>query len=274
MRKFLFATVIAVAVPATSAVAADLPIHARFACDLGKTIDAIFDPNAVHLVLSDGRTLDLPQTISGSGARYANADELIVFWNKGHTAFITEGDPGTNTFSGCIVVSSKVPDPSWLTFASSEFGFSLRYPPGYTLNGGYVFEGFGPGHDISGVSFTIPNSMTTGTNLANDTRLSVETLPAATSCDAAQFLPDATNARTVTEHGTKYSVASMSDAGAGNFYDTTVYALVDTSPCLAVRYFIHSLNIGNFDPGTVHEFDRNALVGEFDAIRRTLVVGQ
>jgi len=37
-----------------------------------------------------------------------------------------------------------------------------------------------------------------------------------------------------------------------------------------VRYFIHSTNIGNYDPGTIKAFDQAALVARFDAIRKTL----
>ena len=263
----------AVALP-TGAQAADLITDVSFACNLGKTIDAAFYPDKVDLKLSDGRTLTLPQAMSGSGARYANSDESIVFWNKGNTAFITEGADETPTFNGCIQVSDMAP-AGWATFASSEFGFSLRYPPGYTVNGGYVYEGLGPGHDITGVSFTIPAGMTQGTNLADDTRLSIETLPDAPACTADLFLPDGASApTTVTENGTDYSVASLSDAGAGNIYEETVHALVGTSPCLAVRYFVHSANIDNFDPGSVTAFDAAALTAEFDAIRKTLIVGQ
>ena len=39
--------------------------------------------------------------MSGSGARYANKDETFVFWNKGDTAFVTEGNDGKDTYSGC-----------------------------------------------------------------------------------------------------------------------------------------------------------------------------
>ncbi|HET7714586.1 MAG TPA: MliC family protein [Bauldia sp.] len=255
--------------------AADLTARASFTCNLGKTIEAHFYSDFVQLQLSDGRSMRLPQALSGSGARYATADESIVFWNKGNTAFITEGDPAVDTYSGCIVVSDMVPDPDWLAFASSELGFSLRYPPGYAVDGGYVFDGFGPGRDIAGVAFTIPEAMTTGTNLAADTRLSVETMPNAPACVATAFIPGpAENVRILTENNTDYSVAESSEAGAGNVFDTTVYALLGTSPCLAVRYFVHSANIDNFDPGTVTQFDRNALIAEFDAIRKTLVVGQ
>ena len=81
-------------------------ISATFRCDGGSTIAAIFDnaPKAsVRLSLSDGRHWLLPQARSGSGARYANDDESIVFWNKGDTAFIEEG--GRTTYRDCIAKS-------------------------------------------------------------------------------------------------------------------------------------------------------------------------
>ena len=55
--------------------------------------------SSVALVLSDGRKLTLPQARSASGARYANANESFVFWNKGDTAFIEEN--GKTTYDGC-----------------------------------------------------------------------------------------------------------------------------------------------------------------------------
>ena len=82
--------------------AAAAPIRAQFSCAGGKTIDAAFfnaAPSHVELVLSDGRRLTLPQAMSGSGARYASADERVVFWNKGDTAFIDE--QGRQTYADC-----------------------------------------------------------------------------------------------------------------------------------------------------------------------------
>lgn len=246
-----------------------------FACDGGKTIAAKFYSDKVDLVLSDGRTLTLPQVMSGSGIRYANPDESFVFWSKGNTAFITEGKDGPSTYAGCIVVASVPNDKAWSVFASSSLGFSIRYPKGYTVDDKYRYEALGPGKEIGGVAFTVPKKMTTGTNLAPDTRLSVETLPDPPACTADAFLPSVTGeVKAVADDGVDYSVASLTDAGAGNLYDETVYVLAGTSPCLAVRYFIHSANIANFDPGTVKEFDRAALVRQFDKIRRTLVIGR
>ncbi len=88
--------------PSKPATANAHTINATFVCDAGKTIVASFinGPQAsVKLSLSDGRELILPQALSASGARYANRDESIVFWNKGNTAFIEEG--GKATYSRC-----------------------------------------------------------------------------------------------------------------------------------------------------------------------------
>jgi membrane-bound inhibitor of C-type lysozyme len=82
---------------------AETPVAtAVFKCDGGKTIDATFYASSVDLKLSDGRSMKVPQAMSASGARYANKDETFVFWNKGDTAFVTEGKDGKETFSGCV----------------------------------------------------------------------------------------------------------------------------------------------------------------------------
>ncbi len=87
--------------PTTAPAAAPAPVNdVAFACDGGKAVEGVFFNGKVTLVLSDGRNLTLPQVISASGARYANADESIVFWNKGNTAFMTEA--GKTTFANCV----------------------------------------------------------------------------------------------------------------------------------------------------------------------------
>lgn len=77
-------------------------ITAQFKCAMNKAIKAEFESLPVDqakLILSDGRRIVLPRAISGSGARYANADESQVFWNKGGTAWLAEN--GKETFRSC-----------------------------------------------------------------------------------------------------------------------------------------------------------------------------
>jgi membrane-bound inhibitor of C-type lysozyme len=83
------------------ALAADPIATVKYACADGKTIDAEYFSDKVDIALSDGRSVSLPQTMSGSGTRYANADESFVFWSKGDTAFATEGDPNKPTYADC-----------------------------------------------------------------------------------------------------------------------------------------------------------------------------
>lgn len=78
-----------------------------FVCKDNKVITALFyldDDKQADLTLYDesgAKKISLPRAMSGSGARYVNKDETIVFWNKGETAFITEG--GKTTFEGCAI---------------------------------------------------------------------------------------------------------------------------------------------------------------------------
>ena len=68
--------------------------------------------DSVELKLSDGRSLKIPQAMSGSGARYANTDESFVFWNKGDTAFITEGKKEEAGLKSTLILSdnNKIPE--------------------------------------------------------------------------------------------------------------------------------------------------------------------
>jgi membrane-bound inhibitor of C-type lysozyme len=79
--------------------------NALFTCADNKKIESTFYKNFVHIETKSLGTLYLPQTISASGARYANNDESIVFWNKGDTAFVTESDQNNPTYKDCVSTS-------------------------------------------------------------------------------------------------------------------------------------------------------------------------
>jgi hypothetical protein len=156
--------------------------------------------------------------------------------------------------------AAEVP-AGWKAYSNVILGYSISYPSGWRVDPKYEYVGFGPDHPIEGVAFEIPAAMAKGTNLSSNlTNVSVESRKGPGACDAHRFIPDPEN------------VHDASDAGAGNFYDITVFVLKDSAPCLAVRYFIHSTNIANYDPGTVRPYSRQWLVKQFDAVRATLAV--
>lgn len=66
----------------------------------GKAVPAIFYDGVVMFNLEETGDAVLPQTISGSGARHANEDESIVFWNKGDEVTITKD--GVEIFVGTV----------------------------------------------------------------------------------------------------------------------------------------------------------------------------
>jgi hypothetical protein len=159
----------------------------------------------------------------------------------------------------------------WKTYSDMQAGYTISYPAGWKVDPHYRYGGFGPDHEIRGVAFEIPASLARGTNLSTSlTGVSVEVANGHGKCDATRFLPDPQEPRTLHNAGRVWSTANMQDAGAGNLYDIAVFAITNSKPCIAVRYTIHSTNIGNYDPGTVRAFNYDALVRVFSAIRRSI----
>ncbi len=190
----------------------------------------------------------------------------IVFWPQ--TAVMPEV-PGTDVTDGQLANEME-----WMLYENATYGFSLKYPKTFAVNDAYRYTSLGPGKDISGVSFTIPSSYATGTNLSTDTKISVEVMPANVGCAAASFLSFAEDKSTIEKGGIQFSVASSADAGAGNYYDETVYAAGANGKCYGLRLFVHSTNIGAYPEGTVTEFDRQAIDVIFDTMVSSFAVAK
>ena len=270
-----------------------------YMCNDTKTIDASFyerpattSPSVgeapisngyVDLILSDGRTFNLSQTVATDGARFANANEQFVFWSKGNGAMVLEAG-AEKSYIGCVriapvTVGATLPS----IYASTEGSFSLRLPSlaNATADGYSVDESFknvqSPELSIDGVKFTIPKALASGTNLSQDTYLSVEHIPEVVGCTADLFFDGTQKNTPVVDAGVTYSVATSSGAGAGNRYEDVVYALQGSNPCVAVRYMVHYGALENYattSSSTIKAFNSNALLAQFDQIRRTLIVNQ
>lgn len=178
------------------------------------------------------------------------------------------------------IVNAPVDTPATRVYRDISGTFSITLPTIlssttneflYRPDASYVYTAMGPGASIPGVKFTIPSVMASGTNLNNDTYLSVEHRALGNGCDAVAFLgiPGVTS-RVIQDGTVAYSFASSLEAAAGNRYEEYVYARASSSSCIAVRYFIHFAAMENFSPGAVTAFDKKALMDGFDTIRRTL----
>jgi len=240
----------------------------HFYCDEG-VITANFTEGQATLALPGNRTLVLPQSISASGARYeANG---VVFWNKGDSAFITEGDK--TTYGNCLTGTVTADTGTINRFTDVSESFSVAYPPTLVLSGGDTgyTETWRQQTGTLGmtlVKIRIPKTFQPETNFSE----AIFTVGTSADPDAvAQCLTDANGANVEKSQGTMKDVLftklSFSDAGAGNYYDTTSYRTVHDGQCYAIEYTIHSTNLANYSSESgIKAFDRAKIKNILEAI--------
>lgn len=256
-----------------------------YLCDESKNISANYYQPAkisndelgtdkVELELSDGRKLSLEQTISASGIRFANSEESLVFWSKGKTAFINE--LGEESYANCIELAKRQDNLSEV-YKNSDRGFSIRYPKDYRLNEDYNYTALGEDKVIKGISFQIPKSLAENTNLSADSYISLETIDSDNKECAISNFVDENRELEISEtkiNGYDFYTASFVEPAVGNRYSQKIYTLKndDSSECLAIRYFIHYMEIENYPEGEVLEFNEKELVQTFNSIRDSLIL--
>jgi hypothetical protein len=166
------------------------------------------------------------------------------------------------------------PPSGWRTYGDTRLGFSIAYPEGWSVDKEHAYPNTVHDERLAGVAFMVPLDLSAKTNLSSDSYIAVESAGGAPACDATAFLDQPETTRNEMQRKLRWSVGRMGDAGAGNFYDETVYALEGSKPCLAIRYFIHSTNVANYPEGTVRQFDRAALTAMYDRIRSTFALAK
>lgn len=166
-----------------------------------------------------------------------------------------------------LPIPSVEPSPTQINFKTyispENYHFTIKYPTDSKVDENYKYKLLGPDLEISGVSFSIPPSLVNGTNLSKDSYISAEISERV--CGANNFLD--TNAHEMTNeviNGTTYSKATLSDAGAGNFYQETVYSVRATwnrNVCYALRLFLHSNNLSvlNESNPSIKHFDQDKI---------------
>ncbi len=76
-------------------------ISVVYKCPNGDKIPATFNnaEGTVSFTLPGGEETTLPHAMSADGARYANSDESLVFWNVGDSVMIEQN--GVTTYQNC-----------------------------------------------------------------------------------------------------------------------------------------------------------------------------
>jgi hypothetical protein len=165
----------------------------------------------------------------------------------------------------------QVNTSTWKTYTDPSGAFTIRYPADWTVNTSYVDSEMGPGAERGGVAFVVPATLTKGTNLGDDTSVSIETHTQSIQCNASDFFDPQSISMggEIQISGKTYSVATGSGAGAGNRYEEIFASVPGSSPCFGAQLFIHSSVIENYPPGTVTAFDRNQLLAIYQAMVAT-----
>lgn len=253
-----------------------------YSCDNGATIDASFTQSSVGLTLSDGRSLTLPQTVSGSGIRYetsatssAGARDDIVFWGEGNNAFLTENS--STTYADCIAGTITQSGATTNTFTDESKTFSFSYPSQWSVVGagvGYT-QSWMVNATTSGMilaEIKIPQSYLPGTNFGNATFTVGTSADPSAEATCLTYNPEGapkSAPQTETVNGTTFTVFQSTDVGAGNYYDTTSYRTAIGSQCYAIEYTIHYANFQNYPKGAVTQFNEATLKSQLDAIAQS-----
>ena len=197
---------------------------------------------------------------------YSKLLAVILFVSTFFVGFII-GERKINIY----YIPTKLEVTQYKNYTDTNLHISVMYPENFSIDNTYKYQELGPGKDINGVKFTIPKSITDGTNLGTDSYISIENIPQVQNknCTADLFL-DQVKASNLIDGNTTYSFASSDGAAAGNRYEEKIYAIPGTNPCIAVRYFIHYGVFENYPAGTIKQFNEKTLLNQFDQIRHTL----
>lgn len=225
--------------------------EAIFSCEAGKLIEARFRKESVELALSDGRNIDLSQVISASGARYANDDESIVFWNKGNTAFMLEDDQ--KTYTGCVEEGTeKSPDSE--VYKNEDGTFLVWYPSVFEIEESNVKTSSQWSYSTAeegnlGIKLHIPDSYQPDTNLQEAVFL-VGWSKKKEAVQKCLESPTGNIMKTekITIDGVTYQHTKYGSAGAGNFYEIDQYRTRKGERCYSIEKMIHSTNMDNYPP--------------------------
>jgi hypothetical protein len=96
--------------------------------------------------------------------------------------------------------------------------------------------------------------------------------PQMVSTCSQPFYPQETAQGQETINGLVFDKSTAGGVGAGNIYEQTIYRAVQKNNCYEALFFVHYGNIGNYTPGTVKEFDKDALIKQFHAALETFTL--
>ena len=149
----------------------------------------------------------------------------------------------------------------------TRFGFHLVYD-------GTAFQPKPPPYNATFALRLTPGRYDTHTNLAEAWFLMVFK-PSITQAAACWTAPYSVVAQTKplgawVVNGVTYQHGRGSEGAMGNFYKAEIFRTFVQGRCATVYFFVHSYDINNFTPGTVQQYNAQAVEDEFKRVFFTL----
>ncbi len=290
------------ALPPTVAPTQGFPTFTPPTAQPGKPIEIRFPPNGTYIDFPDSlaagasKTYSLnamkdqimsvsifPQTdaagsitmqikgADGSVLCPKSADERCLFWRGALPAsqnyFVTlTPDGGEAQFVMRVAINPLNQGFQYFEFKSAA-GISLTYP-----------DTFAPAQPVQGNYKTDPllTLQLIESDLYEKTNLSEVYLTFSSSADpqivstCVEPNPNGGGpeypADEVAVNGLNFVHTKTEDAGAGNYYQQEIFRAVYNNACNEVIFYIHFTNAGNYAPGVVTEFDREAVMKNLNAV--------
>jgi len=149
----------------------------------------------------------------------------------------------------------------WQLYYNTQDQFRLSYPAGFTVKGDQPLA-FAPFGDATGTIIHYPASYSDNTNLG-ELFIGIGRKTNVSQSDCRGSSP----ATPTTTNGVVYYKNDITDAGAGNYYETEYYASPYMGYCYDIYLFMHYGNIDNYDPASgIKEFNKADVVSVFEKI--------
>lgn len=160
------------------------------------------------------------------------------------------------------------------TFKNDDYGITLSYPKEFVVYSSaqndtlpWRYNSNLEGERL--LTLSLPKSLQVNTNFSEATVAvgTSNTSEAITDCLVA------TNGEQLKEQKNGFSVFTLADAGAGNYYESTDYRRITPKGCLSVETVIHSTALANYpEDSGVKAFDRDYIQSLLDSVTDSIEI--